>query len=300
MKLFSYPQNPRVWKARIAGKFVGVELPAETSIDFGKDNRSESFLAINPFGQVPTVGDGGSGVFESNSIARYIARLGDEKKSKVSLVGKGALEASRVDAFLYVVLGFESAIFPLVYKSQNQPWTAGYTKSYIDKCTEDAEKIAAGFEQALKNSKFFVGNGPTLADVCWFATSHRAYQGYWTQEFVESKFPLSYAHFRKLEKLPEFSSVVGASISFAAKPASFTFAAPAAPPRFHRLATITDGKTNMKLKLYAETESADIQGAIRSRFNLSEGTKLVLVDEDGCDVVIDGTLETGKYKLQHD
>lgn len=50
-KLYTYPNNPRAFKALIAAKYNGVELeiPAFT---MGETNKSAAFLAKFPFGKV--------------------------------------------------------------------------------------------------------------------------------------------------------------------------------------------------------------------------------------------------------
>lgn len=54
----------------------------------------------------------------------------------------------------------------------------------------------------------------------------------------------------------------------------------------------------MKLKLRGDSASSDIEKAIRNRFSLPQNQPLVLVDDEGFDVVLDHTLTTGSYNLQ--
>jgi len=311
MKIHTYPNNYRVWKARITANLVGVAFPEkDTPAEIPKDTQTEGFLALNPFGQVPTLElQGGQGVFESNSIARYIARLGESSarqgKKGVNLYGSNIAEASRIDSFLDHCTNAENWFGPVNYKLGDMPWTKGYTKSYIDDMIARTLKALQGFETGLRASgKYFVGNAISLADVIWFCVVHSSFKSWITKEYAESKIPLCYAHFRRLEALPEFKSVAGGPLEFAKtdKTQSLVFeeakgSAPSAPVRWHRIATISDGKQTMKLKLYAESQAVDIQDAIKARFRLEQSARLILQDEDSVDVVIDGTLETGTYKL---
>jgi hypothetical protein len=113
LRIFSYLPNPRIWKATIAARLNGVTLeiigdrpPAladwlwdpeprllpegERTSDspyacqarkgFGKTlYKTEAFLDRVPFGTVPCAfsPDGAIGIFESNSILRAVARLGE-------------------------------------------------------------------------------------------------------------------------------------------------------------------------------------------------------------------------------
>jgi len=305
MKVLSYPNNPRVWKSRIAANLNGVKFPNDSvNVDLQKgEQKKPEFLALNPFGQVPTLQtEGGQGVFESSSLARYVARLGAKSGKKGSnLYGTNDVEASRIDGFLDVIVNLESNLGPIGYKIGNMPWTTGYTEAYIESCKANVERIMAGFEQALTGNKFLVGNSVTLADIAFFTSTHVGFKAYFTRSHCESKIPNCAAHFRRLEAMPEFKSVAGEEVktpeSYKLTFAENKSAAPGAPVRYHRHITISDGKTTMKLKLYPESCAADVQEAIRSRLKLGADTRLVLIDEDNCDVVVDGTLETGSYKL---
>jgi glutathione S-transferase len=141
--LKTYPDNPRVLKAQVTAKYCDVEVDIQSCNMKEGEHKSEAFLKVNPFHQgtflyilslilasspfsllplsfhplsfspllylflVPTAftESGDNGVFESNSIARYIARLGASKKN---LLGKDALEASRIDAFLDAGITYET------------------------------------------------------------------------------------------------------------------------------------------------------------------------------------------------
>jgi len=217
------------------------------------------------------------------------------------LYGRNAAEASRIDSFLDAVLGLETNLGPWVSKIKNLPWSKDWTKDFVTGKQAAAKKNLAGFETALKENKYFVGNSLSIADIVWFCSVYPAFGCAFTAEFLK-EFPSMLAHFRRLEALPECIAVMGDKPVVLPESVVMTFAptvaVPEAPVRYHRLVTITDGKTSMKLKLFKESSSDDIAEAVRNRFHLSASQKIVLIDEDGCDVVVDGTLETGKYRLE--
>src|ERR1700726_1062508 len=80
--------------------------------------RRRSFLEAHPFGTVPAAfsPDGKVGIFNSNSIMRAVARLGE---SRFPLRGRDPYEASRVDSFLDASLVFarDSQIYLLALMS---------------------------------------------------------------------------------------------------------------------------------------------------------------------------------------
>ena len=139
LRIFSYLPNPRIWKATIAARLCGVDVevrgapPPELALwrwDFdarplSEDEQREpqeavvgttgfrgvrlhktgAFMRAHPFGTVPAAfsPDGTVGIFESNSIMRAVARLGEARRR---LYGRDAYEASRVDSFLDASLVF--------------------------------------------------------------------------------------------------------------------------------------------------------------------------------------------------
>ena len=111
LSIFSYLPNPRLWKASIVARLCGVDLeirgtspgqladwlwdiearplePGEKSelSAIARNGRvgltttlykTEAFMAAHPFGNVPAgFAPDGTGIFESNSIMRAVARLG--------------------------------------------------------------------------------------------------------------------------------------------------------------------------------------------------------------------------------
>ena len=240
LRIFSYLPNPRIWKATIAARLCGVEVEvrgaappelatwrwdfdarplseeerkASTDVRVGKVgfsgtplHKTDAFLAAHPFGTVPAAfsPDGKIGIFESNSIMRAVARLGE---SKFPLYGKNAYEASRVDSFLDVSLVFarDSQVYLLSLMG-------GTTTDEIRKRANDAFHVwAGGIEQTLTpDREFLVGDGVTLADICFvcelvlFSNEKRAAAPILSAE-VEAEYPRAFAHFGRLSRHRAFA-----------------------------------------------------------------------------------------------
>jgi glutathione S-transferase len=200
LRIFSYLPNPRVWKAVIAARFNGVELEirgasakelrnwlwdydahplaeheyaAYSSLERAgrvglagvKLFKTEAFMDAQPFGNVPAAFalDGRTGIFESNSIMRAVARLGE---AEFPLYGRDAYEASRIDSFLDASLVFsrDAQIYLLALSD-------GTVDVAIHARAKEAFSIyASGIERALSPERdTLVGDNITLADIC-FAT----------------------------------------------------------------------------------------------------------------------------------
>jgi elongation factor 1-gamma len=239
--------NPRIWKATIAARLSGVEVEVRGSSpkelqswlwDFDarplsegeqassadttvgkvgfttKLHKSGAFIEAHPFGTVPAAfsPDGKTGIFESNSIMRAVARLGE---SRFPLYGRDAYEASRIDSFLDASLVFarDGQIYLLSLMS-------GSVTAEIHSRARDAFTIyAAGINQALSpDREFIVGNNISIADICFVAelslfSNERARTGALQKlglepilsAKVEEEFPRAFAHFSRLRKHPAFA-----------------------------------------------------------------------------------------------
>ena len=248
LRIFSYLPNPRVWKATIAARLCGIEvevrgtspkelaswlwdfdarplansdLAAPSDVQVGKVgfsgthlHKTSAFLAAHPFGAVPAAfsPDGKVGIFESNSIMRAVARLGE---SEFPLYGRDAYEASRIDSFLDVSLVFarDMQLYLLSLMS-------GTVSAEIHARTRDGFVVyAAGINQALSSDReFLVGDTVTIADICFAAELCLFFNEKKSVGVLEQKglapilhagtaaeFPLAFAHFARLRKQPAFA-----------------------------------------------------------------------------------------------
>lgn len=200
LRIFSYLPNPRIWKATIAARLCGVEIevrgasPTElqswlwdfdarplsaaderdpvdeqiigrTGFKGVKLQKTRAFLEAHPFGTVPAAfsPDGTVGIFESNSIMRAVARLGD---GRLSLYGKNAYEASRVDSFLDT-----SLVFARDAQAYLLSLLDGSVSAEIQARARDALAIyLGGISRALlPERRFLVGEEVSLAEICFVA-----------------------------------------------------------------------------------------------------------------------------------
>src|SRR6266581_7546188 len=182
LRIFSYLPNPRVWKATIAARLCGIdvevrgvspkelaswlwdfdarplsstELAESSDVQVGKVglsgtrlHKTSAFLDAHPFGAVPAAfaPDGKTGIFESNSIMRAVARLG---QSSFPLYGRDAFEASRIDSFLDV---------SLVFARDSQIYLLSLSDRMVDaaihaRAKQAFEIYASGIEQARSSGR---------------------------------------------------------------------------------------------------------------------------------------------------
>ena len=247
LRIFSYLPNPRLAKATIAARLSGVTLeirgarPSELAgwrWDFdarplatgesaagangvtgrtgfaGTLQKTDAFLAAHPFGTVPAAfsPDGAVGIFESNAIARAVARLAAPGKG---LYGDDAYQASRIDGFLDASLVFarEAQVYLLDLGA------ARVTAATHERARSARDAYLEGIDRALAPQReLLVGDTLTLADVV-FATelalfsaerAHREPREAAGLEplygaFLREHHPRAIAHFDRLCAHPAFA-----------------------------------------------------------------------------------------------
>ena len=247
LRIFSYLPNPRIWKATIAARLCGVDVevrgssPKElqswlwdfdahplsggglaTSADTqtgkvgftGTLHKTTAFMEAHPFGTVPAAfsPDGKIGIFESNSIMRAVARLGEKR---LPLYGRDAYEASRIDSFLDASLVFarDSQIYLLSLIS-------GTLSLDVHSRMRDGFAVyLTGINQALSpNREFLVGESVSIADICFAAElalffNEKVRPGELLKKSFDpilhpganAEYPLAFAHFTRLSKHPAFA-----------------------------------------------------------------------------------------------
>ena len=250
LRVLSYLPSPRLMKATIAARLCGVALevrgaparelpgwlwdfdarplgPDEARAEPERAGRTgfggvlrktDAFLAAHPFGNVPAAWspDGSIGIFESNSIARAVARVGADG---AQLYGSDPYTASRIDGFLDA---------SLVFARDAQVYLLKLASGTIKPPTHERARHAldgwlAGIEQALAPARLaLVGDALTLADVVFAAElalleaerrSHAALAQAGLAPLVadelEARFPRALAHYARLCAHPAFAPDLG-------------------------------------------------------------------------------------------
>lgn len=201
MKLYTYEGNYRAWKTLIAGRYNGVEIEVP-EFRLHEDNTTEEFLAKNPLGKVPVLETPEGCIFESNAIARYVARL----RRDTSLYGRSFFESALVDQWVdFAANEVEPAramwLFPVQGFMQ-------FDQEAYDAARADMMKALHLLDARLESCEYLVGAQVTLADivvVCALVDLFRLV----FDEGVRSEFPSVVRWFSDLVARPQFSAVIG-------------------------------------------------------------------------------------------
>ncbi len=248
LRIFSYQPNPRIFKATIAARITGVDIelrgaapkaladwlwdfdarPLDETVraDYATSARTartgfggtlyktDAFLAAHPYGTVPAAfsADGRTGVFESNSILRAVARLAADD---AGLYGNDAIGAARIDSFLDTSLIFARDSQRYLLALMNQTLNA----EIHGETAEALRHWLGGIERALSdNGKWITGPCLTLADICFacelvlFANEHAQREqlaglglGALHDDALVAEFPSALAHYARLCEHPAFA-----------------------------------------------------------------------------------------------
>ena len=168
----------------------------------GEHKRAE-FLALNPFGQVPVIDDGGSVVADSNAILTYLAL----RYGAPSWLPRDALGAARVQRWLSVAAG------PLAYGTARARVLVLFGRPDDPKdAIAAAHALFRTMEHALAASPYLAGDAPTIADIALYTYTAHAPEG----NVALQDYPALRAWLARIEALPGFVPMRASKVGLAA------------------------------------------------------------------------------------
>jgi len=200
-KLYTYANNYRAWKALIAAQYaqITIEVPA---FEFGKDNKTECFKAKNPLGKVPVLETQHGTIFESNAIARYVARV----RPDVGLYGGSVFQAGQVDQWLdFSTNELEPPrgvwIYPIL------GYLAFNPKAYAE-AKKDVANALSVLNSHLEHHTFLVGHQVTVADIVIVSALVELYRQVFAPDFIKPFVNVT-RWFTTCINQPEFVKIIG-------------------------------------------------------------------------------------------
>ncbi|MFM0212008.1 glutathione S-transferase [Paraburkholderia sediminicola] len=155
------------------------------------DNRRPEYLKLNPFGQVPTIEDGDTVLFDSNAILVYLAkRYGDP-----SWLPEDALGAAAVQRWLSLAAG-QIAYGPCAARLV----TVFGAPLNLDTAQKIALKLFDVLDAELADKDFAAGDRVSIADIAAHTYIAHAPEGGVSLE----PYPNIRAWLRRVEALPRF------------------------------------------------------------------------------------------------
>ncbi|MFM0673603.1 glutathione S-transferase family protein [Paraburkholderia sediminicola] len=155
------------------------------------DNRKPAYLALNPFGQVPTIQDGDITLFDSNAILVYLAkRYGDASWLPEDPLGAAAVQRWLSLAAGQIAYGPCTARLVTVFGAPHDHETA----------KKLAVKLFDVLDRELADKPFAAGNQVTIADIAAHTYIAHAPEGGVSLD----PYPNIRAWLRRVEALPRF------------------------------------------------------------------------------------------------
>jgi glutathione S-transferase len=180
-------------------------LPFQTvDLDLTRgEQKKPEFLALNAFGQVPVLDDGGTVLADSNAILTYVAL----RYAPESWLPRDPVGAAAVQRWLSVAAGplaFGPAVARVIqlFKRPLDP------KEAIAR----AHALFGVVEQTLAGAPFLAGAQPTIADIAMYTYTAHAPEG----NVSLQDYPLLRAWLARIEALPGFIPMPASRIGLAA------------------------------------------------------------------------------------
>jgi len=195
MKLYHHPLSGHSHRVRLFVSLLGLPHDlVEVDLKSGAHKKPD-FLALNPFGQVPVLEDGGTVVSDANAILVYVAK----KQGRTDWLPEDAAAAAAVQRWLSVAAG-EIAYGPAAARLV----TVFGAKFNPDEVIGRAHAILAKIESHLASRDWLVGDRPTIADVAIYSYVARAPEG----NVDLSAYPRINAWLSRIEALQGFTPFV--------------------------------------------------------------------------------------------
>lgn len=168
MKLYHHPLSGHSHRVRLFLSLIGAAHELVEIDLLAGEQRSASFLALNPFGQAPVLDDDGVVIADSNAILIYLAL----KYGKTEWLPINPARAAAVQRWLSMAAG-DIAFGPALAR---KILLFGLREN-LDAAVARAHTALQNLEAELATRDWLVGSRPTLADVALYGYVARAPEG---------------------------------------------------------------------------------------------------------------------------
>ncbi|TYG88776.1 hypothetical protein ES288_A12G047800v1 [Gossypium darwinii] len=194
--------NKNAFKALIAAEYSGVQVKMVENFEMGVSNKTPEFIKMNPLGKVPVLETPEGPVFESNAIARYVAR------SKVNnpICGSTLIDYGHIEQWIdFAAMEIDANIAKWLYPR------LGYGV-YLPPAEEAAitalKRALGALNTHLASNTFLVGHAVTLADIIMTCNLYLGFFQIMTKSFT-SEFPHVERYFWTLVNQPKIKRILG-------------------------------------------------------------------------------------------
>ncbi|KAF4359092.1 hypothetical protein F8388_005201 [Cannabis sativa] len=246
--LHSWSFNKNAYKALIVAEYTGVKVELAADFEMGVTNKTHEFIKMNPIGKVPVLETPDGPVFESNAIARYVAR----SKADNALYGSSLIDYVKFSFHLLFLLTsahieqwidfstLEIDANLLTWFKLRMGW-ATYLPPVEEAAIAALKRGLGALNTHLASNTYLVGHSVTLADIITTCNLLYGFTKLMTKSFT-SEFPHVERYFWTMVNQPNFKKIFGEikqtdsvppvqSAAAAKKPAPAKEAKPKAEPK---------------------------------------------------------------------
>lgn len=203
MKLYYHPISGHAHRAHLFLSLLGLDFEL-VEVDLMKsEQKTEAFLQLNPFGQVPVLEDDGVVIADSNAILVYLAtRYGNANWLPQDPVGAAGVQRWLSVAAGEIASGPATARIIKLFKKPLDPADA----------IARAHRILGLVEGSLAGKEWIAAGWPTIADIALYSYIARAPEGNVDlADYANVK-----AWLARVENLPRFQPFIESPVGLAA------------------------------------------------------------------------------------
>ena len=159
---YGTPQSTYVRTVRLLLAEANIDYDLKDIGIFNGDNKTDEYLAKNPFGKVPTVEIDGEAVYETAAITHYLNEMAGGKFSPSALLMQARMHQiiSIVDNYLY-----PRAVGTIVIQNLIVPTQGGQTdETAVKEAIAPTQKALEAIEYLYQGSPFLLGSEISIAD----------------------------------------------------------------------------------------------------------------------------------------
>ncbi|CAN6451128.1 unnamed protein product [Victoria cruziana] len=200
--LHSGTTNKNSFKAVIAAEYVGVKVEFTKNFEMGVSHKTPEFLKMNPIGKVPVLETPDGPIFESNAIARYVARL----NVGAGLYGSSLIDQGHVDQWIdFASLEVDANLMLWLRPRMGY---AVYLPPAEEAAVAALKRALGALNTYLASHTYLVGHSVTLADIVMTCNLYLGFTRLMTKSFT-SEFPHVERYFWTLVHQPNFHKILG-------------------------------------------------------------------------------------------
>ncbi|EAZ37421.1 hypothetical protein OsJ_21756 [Oryza sativa Japonica Group] len=194
--------NKNAFKALIAAEYTGVKVELTKNFEMGVSNKTPEFLKMNPLGKIPVLETPEGAVFESNAIARYVARLKDNS----SLCGSSLIDYSHIEQWMdFSATEVDANIGRWLYPRLG---FGPYVPVLEEFAITSLKRSLGALNTHLASNTYLVGHSVTLADIVMTCNLYYGFVRILIKSFT-SEFPHVERYFWTMVNQPNFKKVIG-------------------------------------------------------------------------------------------